>query len=340
MIKKYIKILVIISTIFPLLNLPGCKLPDESEPALPPVTYETGMWYVGKLITNGDARYVNGFIINSIQYAFLADGQKGFEIINISNPLSPALTYSFATNGFAKEVYIDSLSSNKYAFLSDEVNGLYILDVTNPSNPVLDTALAYSGGVNSSYMYNGYLYAALKQGVIKIINVKSLPDSVFEVSTYTPGNPVEHIEISGSNAYLLEKTYGFEILSLANPEAPTFLSIFNTSGGCYNLKIGNDLAYIADGTAGVCVVNVGNPSQPYFVEQTNTESDVRGIDYSPNYMFTAEYSMGAEVFNLFNPTSPYGLGYYETPGYCYGVHYFKGKVLIANGTYGLLILRF
>jgi hypothetical protein len=340
MIKKYIKILVIISAIFPLLNLPGCKLPDESEPTLPPITYETGMWYVGKFITNGDARYVKGFIINGIQYAFLADGQEGLEIINISNPQSPSLTYKFATNGFAKEVYIDSLSSNKYAFLSDEDNGLYILDVTNPSNPILDTALAYTGGVNSAYMYNGYLFAALKQGVIKIINLKSLPDSVYEVSTYVPQNLVEHIEISGFNAYLLEKTYGFEIVSIVNPEAPTFLSIFNTPGGCYNLKIGNDIAYIADGTAGICMVNIGNPSQPYFVEQTNTESDVRGIDYSPNYMFTAEYNMGAEVFNLFNPISPYGFGYYETPGYCYGVHFFKAKVLVANGTYGLLILRF
>jgi len=315
-------------------------LQDDSTTEPPPVIIETGMLYVGKLVTNGDARYVKGFIINGTQYAFLADGQKGLEIINVSNPQSPSLTYNFATNGFAKEVFVDTLASNKYAFISDENNGLYILNVTNPSNPVLDTALVYSGGVNSVYLHNGYLYAALKQGAIKIINVNSLPDSVFEVGTYTPQNFVEHIEISGTTAYLSERTYGFEIVNLANPETPTLLSTFNTSGGCYNLKVVNDIAYVADGTAGICVVNIGNPSQPYFVEQENTESDVRCIDYSPNNIFSAEYNMGTEVFNLYNPASPYGFGYYETPGYCYSVNFFKAKVLVANGTYGLLILRF
>jgi len=87
-------------------------------------------------------------------------------------------------------------------------------------------------------------------------------------------------------------------------------------------------------------MNVSTPSQPYVISNTNTESDVRGLDYSPNFIFTADYNEGAEVFNLFRPNYPEAVGYYETQGYCYGVHFFKNKILIANGQYGLLILRY
>ena len=315
-------------------------MPDEPEYEPPIYTNETGMYYVGNLNTGGDARCVKGYILNGTQYAFLADGQKGLEVIDISNPQSPGLVLNYQTNGFVKEVFIDTIGSNKYVFISDEEKGLFVLNITNPNGVYLDTLLAYTNGVTSSYLKNGYLYVALKQNAVKILNVNSLPDSVYEAGSYNPQNAVEHIEISGNNMYLLEKTFGVEIAGISNPTTPGVLSVFTTSGICYDLKIADNLAYIADGTSGLSVVNIGNPVQPYFVSGLNTHSDIRGVDYSPNFLFTAEYNMGTEVFNVFNPAYPTDIGYYEAQDYCYGINYFKGKVLVANGTKGLLILRF
>lgn len=337
---KYLKILIVIISIFPLIIQTGCELPEETEPELPPYTWETGMWFVGKLNTGGDARYVKGAFINGIQYAFLADGQKGLEIIDISNPGNPSLAYNYITNGYVREVNIDSISSNKYAFLSDENNGLYILNITNPSSAYLDTLLSYPGGVNSSFLKNGYLYVALRQNQIKILNLNSLPDSVYEVGNYIPQYIVNHIEVSGSIAYLLQNNMGFELVDISNPASPVYRSGFNTSGSCNDIKIDDNLAYIANGSAGLCVMNISNPSQPYLVSAVNTESDIRGLDYTPNFILTAEYNMGTEVFNTFNPIYPEAFGYYETLGYCFGVHFFKNKALVANGQHGLLILRF
>lgn len=315
-------------------------MPDEPDYEPPPYTYETGMWYVGQLSTGGDARFVKGFFLGGVQYALLADGLYGLQFIDISNPQHPAITSSYPTGGFIREVYYDSILTNKYLFVSDEDKGLHVLNITSPSIAFLDTLLAYPGGVNSATLKNGYLYVALRQGSVKVLNLNSLPDSAYEVTTYIPRHNVEHLEVSGNYAYMLEGTFGFEIVNISNPASPVYVSTYNTPGSCYDLKIGGDIAYIADGTSGVCAVNVGNPLQPELLSTENTESDVRGIDYSPNYMFTAEYNLGAEVFNLFNPPNPYAFGYYETPGYCYSVNYFKGKILIANGQYGLLILRF
>jgi hypothetical protein len=337
---KKLKILFIVLTALPLILRSGCKWASDeiTEPVIPPV--ETGMWFVGQLNTNGDARCVKGFIINGTQYAFLADGLNGLQIINISDASNPTLESNYKTFGNVKEVYIDSINGNKYAFLSDIIKGLFILNVSNPVNPVLDTLITYQGGVNSVNIKNRYAYAALTQGSVKVINLNSLPDSVFEINTYNPQNPVEHIEISGNTEIFIEQSTGLEFVDISNPANPVYLSVFQTPGSCYNISVGGNLAYVADGSVGISVINISNPSQPYFVSTKNTKTDVRGINYSPNFLFTAEYGDGVEVFNTFSPAYPEDIGYYEPPGLCYSVHYFKGKVLIANGQKGLLILRF
>lgn len=308
-------------------------------PSLPPEP-GTGMWVVGSLNTGGDARYVKSGIINQTQYAFLADGDKGFEIINITNASSPVLTYNFNTGGFVKEVLIDTIDNNIYAFLSDKVKGLFILNISNPASPILDTNIVYPGGINSVEIKGNSLLVALISGPVKILNIDNIQDSVYEVATYLPKNTVEHIEISNNTAYFIEQVTGVEIVDVSNPATPLFLSTFKSPGSCYDIKIAGDIAYIADGNAGVTVISVANPSQPYFIRLTDLNTDVRALDYSPNFLFAAEYDDGVEVMNLFNPTDPEWFAYFEPGGFCYSIDYFKAKVLVANGNRGLLILRY
>lgn len=317
----------------------SCNWDDSSLPPLPPEP-GTGMWFVGKLSTGGDARYVKGAIVNQTQYAFLADGEKGLEIINISNASSPVLTHNFNSGGFVREVFIDTINNSIYAFLSDRIKGLFIININNPANPVLDSNILYSGGVNSVNIKNGYLFVALISGTLKVLDISNIQDSVYEVFTYYPKNPVEHIEISGNTAFLIERITGIEFVDISNPSTPVFLSTFKSPGSCYDLKVANGLAYVADGNSGVSVISVSNLSQSYFISITNLRTDVRSLDYSPNFLFAAEYDDGVEVMNLFNPTKPDAFAYYEPDGYCYSVDYFKAKVLVANGSKGLLILRF
>lgn len=323
-----------------MIQLQGCDL--TSNPEVPPLPPDpgTGMWFVGSLATGGDARGVKGYIINHVQYAFLADGNNGLEIIDLTNSSTPVLTANFKTSGFAKEVYVDTINQKTYAFVSDNVKGLFIINVSNPGSPILDTLLAYVNGAQSSFSKNKNLFVAAEQNKIYSLDISFLPDSIKTLSVYNAKSSIEHIEINGQTGYLAEKSNGMEIINISNPSNMTFSSSISTSNSCNDIRITDNLAYIADGTAGISVINVGNPSQPYFVSLTETKTNVKGIDYSPNFLFTAENNDGAEVFNLFNPAYPEFVGYYVPQGYCYAVHYFKGKVLLANGQNGLLILRF
>jgi hypothetical protein len=115
---------------------------------------------------------------------------------------------------------------------------------------------------------------------------------------------------------------------------------FGTPGSCHDIRIADNLGYVADGLTGISVINISNPSQPYYIRTKNTDSDVRKLDYSPNFLFSAENNFGAEVFNLFDPVRPDMVGYFEPTGNSNSIHFYKAKVLVAQGTEGLLILRF
>jgi hypothetical protein len=317
----------------------GCNVYDDTyvPPVIPDPT--TGMYYVGKIKTNGNAVYVKGKVINQVQYAFLADGPAGLQIINVTNGENPSLVYNFKTNGFLREVFIDTIRGKYYAFLSDEINGLFILDVTNPSNPIADTVLSYISGSKTVNRTGNYLLTS-SGSEVNILALDSLPEKVYEINKYTPANPVRHIEIKGSAGYFIEDITGLEIVNLENPIQPLRYSTFHSPGSSNDIRIAENLAYIADGTTGVSVISIANPQQPYFIKSVSIETDIRYIDYTPNYIFTGEYTDGVSVFNLFNTSTPDLLGYYIPTEKCYGLHYFKAKILIANGTDGLLITRF
>jgi hypothetical protein len=109
-------------------------LPDTSSETI------TGT-LVSTLDTDGDTKAVAVFD----KYAFLADGDKGLKIINISDPSTPTLVGSFDTPGDASRVWIRDASTNTvYAYIADGDKGIRAIDVSDPTLPVdFDPVLAY-----------------------------------------------------------------------------------------------------------------------------------------------------------------------------------------------------
>ena len=317
----------------------SCNLDDNNPETIVYPEVETGMWYVGQLSSVGDARYVKGYIVNGTQYAFIASGSSGISVANINDGSAPFRVSTLATNGFAKEIFLDTVNGSHYAFVSDTLRGLYVINTSIPTSLLLDTNISYSG-VNSVNRKGSYIYAALSNNTVKVIDISQLPDSISEVASYNSVNPVKRIEIYNNTAYFVKSGTGIELVNIANPLNPVQLSTIAPSGSCNDIKIANGIIYVADGSSGVTIINSINPSQPYFVRTFNTSTNVRSIDYSPNFLFIAEGSTGVEVLNVFNPIEPDYVGYYEPGNTCYSINYFKAKVLVAKGSGGLLILRF
>jgi Ca2+-binding RTX toxin-like protein len=74
-------------------------------------------------------------------YAYVADGDSGLQIIDISNPTTPTLKGNYDTSGYAQGVQV----VGNYAYVADDASGLQIIDVseflnytTTPQQDIID----------------------------------------------------------------------------------------------------------------------------------------------------------------------------------------------------------
>jgi len=70
-------------------------------------------------------------------YAYVADGQSGLQVIDVSNPAAPAITGTVDTPEDASGVAV----AGSYAYEADCASGLQVIDVSNPAAPAIEGAL-------------------------------------------------------------------------------------------------------------------------------------------------------------------------------------------------------
>ena len=76
--------------------------------------------------------YSTGVTVSG-NYAYVADASAGLQIIDISNPSSPAIVGNYNTPGNAFSVVV----SGNFAYVADYNGGLQIIDVSDPVHPSL-----------------------------------------------------------------------------------------------------------------------------------------------------------------------------------------------------------
>ena len=337
----YRKYFILIIACFIVIYFSGCK--DSSTG--PSSGGSSHMSLVGAYNTPDYANGVSVLNVNSLHYAFVADNASGLQIINVTNPTSPARISSFNTGGTALDVSTASVNNGNYAFISDGNNGLVIINVTNITSPVIDTTLHFQNDIvltSFADAGNKVLYVGTYYGYIYIYNLANLPNSVSRYSVYS--SPLDHIygiTVSNGLAYIAENSLGMEIVNVMNPSAPINVSYYDTPGNSYDVKIGDIYAYVADGSS-LYIVNVSNPFSPTFAGQVSTEGAAYygvALNY-PFQAFTADYELGVETFALSSPSNPQQVGYYNTSYLAGNITYANSYIFVADGADGLLILAF
>ena len=106
--------------------------------------------------------------------AYVADGDSGLQVIDVSDPGSPVILGSVRTPDHARGVAV----SGALAYVADEHFGLQVIDVSDPANPVIlgsvDTpGLAYGVAISGALAYVGDLASGLQ--VIDVSSCERCP---------------------------------------------------------------------------------------------------------------------------------------------------------------------
>ncbi len=222
---------------------------------------------------------------------------------------------------------------NEYAIIGAML-GSYIIDVTTPTNPVVVDYVPskdqFTLAVHRDYKtYSHYCYAVADEGQnsLQIFDMQYLPDSVHVVYDSDQFSKRCHnLFISGDKLFLASNTVAnnfnaMDVLSLANPESPTFLSsLFNPNfSHVHDVYVKNDTAYCSNGNAGLFIYNYANPVSPVLISSI-TAYPQQGYNHSSwltddsKYMVFADEDHGKalKVYDISDVQNPVLKGLFQS----------------------------
>jgi len=206
-------------------------------------------------------------------YAYVADGSEGFQVIDISdpeNPVKPAGGNEGAcdTTGSAKDVAV----SGNYAYVADVAAGLQVIDISRANAPLIARTCDTDGYANGVTISGNYAYVAHSSG-LQVIDI-SYPEAPSSVGTCNTTGYAKDVAVSGNYAYVADSSAGLQVIDI-NPHSNNYLTIVGsyvtTDLYASGAMVIGEYVYVADESSGrVHVLNVSQPTNPIIAESFET----------------------------------------------------------------------
>ncbi|MDD5088540.1 MAG: T9SS type A sorting domain-containing protein [bacterium] len=138
-------------------------------------------------------------------FAYVALGDGGLFIFNISDPTSPGPPVGFY-NISSQAVALGVSVHGMYAYVAYYEDGLRIIDIGDPTNPIEVGYCDTSGDASHVTIANQHAFIADHHGGLRVIDITN-PALPMEVGFYdTPGSALD-VAVEGSHAYVADNQY-------------------------------------------------------------------------------------------------------------------------------------
>ena len=234
-------------------------------------------------------------VVLSGNYAYVAAGSDGLQILNVSNPSAPSLVGSCDTSGTARAVDV----VGNYAYVADDLSGLQIIDISNPADPLRVGGYDTSGNARGLDVAGGYAYVADVGGGLQIIDVHNPANPVLLGHYSVPNCRFADVAVSGNHAYVSDGYLGlFQVIDISVPANPTLIGTGYVTANSRPGRIcmSGNYAYVAAGyRGGVMVYDISSPTDPGLAAQY---ANYRGKDIavSDGYVHVADYYGNLVIF--------------------------------------------
>lgn len=264
-------------------------------------------------------------------YAYVADGEKGLKILDVSNPSAPLPVKTVPTPGTAYSVAV----SGSIACVADGEGGLQIINVGNPATAAIIANI-------DSFV----------KDVALVGNTAFIAGSSFRIiSLADPYNPQssgmlelkgERLRILDNRAYMTDGS-GLKIIDTSILSAPKLLGSLDTPGFASGIDVVNDTAYVTDNDnrsdqlGSLRIIDVSAPATPRLISSLslNRPSDVR---ISGTTAYIADFPNGLSMIDISNPADPVVTACINTPRESEKLSVSGNMAFIADGNGGLRIL--
>jgi hypothetical protein len=259
------------------------------------------------LAHTNDGGYASACVLSG-NYLFLANGDDGLRVYDISNPANPVGAGHVNNGGSAVGLAI----SGQYVYLANSQDGVRIYDISSPSIPnnighITNSVQALCVAVSGHFLYLGQ-----DRGQLRVYDVSTPSNPVNVGSTNIGLWPILGIAVTPNFAYLANFDFGLVVVDISNPTNPRFVTNWGDailSGVAANVVVAGNYAYAAWAYGndayggGVRIFDISNATNITNVGYTNTGGGL-SVAVSGQYVAGATPS-GFCIEDASNPAAPF-----------------------------------
>jgi hypothetical protein len=255
-------------------------------------------------------------------YLYVADGEAGLEILDVSDPENPFVAAYYDTESECIAVYVEGGS----AYIADGNGGLLVIDVGIPTNPQEDWSLPTEGFANDVDVQNQYAYVGTGDYGLRVIDINTQTEvaefDIEDQETYS-------VQVMDDFAYLGDGN-GLRIVNITNPLTPTEEAFYTLlDPGIYStmdVHVTGSYAYVTDMLNGLTILDISDPSNPELII-TISQPLSTGVFVLGTTVYLTHIE-GLRTLDTSTPSNPIDKGYYNPSGFC-------SKTLV-SGSYAYL----
>ena len=307
-------------------------------------------------------------------YAYVADGAAGLQVIDISDPTNPVSKGRYAPTGGALDVAV----SGNYAYVAGGGYALDVIDVRDPANPKraggFPGTTVIGGFAVRVALSGGFAYVAYWEAGLLIIDVQD-PTSPRLVSTSEAY--AQDVSLSGNYAYVADGRVGLRVIDVSDPVHSRQVGEYDVAGGAGSVTatgryayvgcvldlhiidiatptdpklarrypgsaravaLAGTRAYVVDGDGiGVVVLDVQDPSNPRCIGGYGS-ANASDIAVIGSYAYLTAWDKGLQVIEIGRRANPSQTGRYDSEGEALGVTVSGNYAYLADERNGLLLI--
>ena len=258
---------------------------------------------------------------------YVAAGEGGLYILDVSNPARPVIAGSYVAPGYAEGVAV----SGDYAYVADGPGGLRIMNIRNPSQPV-EVATAFSHDYVYGVSLSGHFaYLAAAGSGLLVVDISS-PSEPKEAARLSIAAFAYAVAAVGQTVYVAAGPAGLAVIDVTNASLPVEVSVSQTPGWAMGIESQGNVLYIAEALGGVLVMNISSPARPAALGSIQFPGgDSQQLAVDGTVVLVSDRNMGLQALDASNPVQPAGLGNFQPMGAAAAVAVAGGRAYVADG---------
>lgn len=291
----------------------------------------------GAVLTRSLASEAVNDVVVAGNYAFLANGERGFQAVDLRNPAAPVRLPPLTIGGYARDI---ALFGN-YVYLATQESGVRVINIVQPDRPLIETTLVptFQRTARQAHLVvvsADSLCIGTDQGELIVFAGPNFTNQAGEIAFGASG--ILSIVLRGHYAFVTVQNGGLQIVDLSNPSSPTVVARWPETGGTFpGLSLSGNFAFLTS-AGGLQVLDISTVTQPVAVGLTSVPGQLTSVAVAGDYAYVAAGSSGLQILSITNRAAPVLIATVDTAGFALALELFGHFVVVADDLGGTTII--